>query len=506
MEKHKISCISLKKPNISNKNSIISNYSTNAYYILPMIDKNIINSAYQESSSAISKYINTQAKSFYRESQSFKMPKSKDSNNLNIINKLSEKNINKLLLQSTTKTESNEMANKNNMKINFYLTAKDEKTPSSDLKINNTNEDYQNQNIYLTETNTLNFKNKNKKIESSISIDRILNKNQFQVLNSTFHRLRTYQPTIDKNWKFNNGISVGMNKINNLIPNDVDYQSKLFNDQYKLIVENYQYYKMKLVANNDFINSFKALNLKNKIEFNKSLEEICGLLILLPRLILVEFYKYVEYLKSPSRSSLKEKYIFDEVNCLFQNNKLIYEIFEFFQNSFEIYLTLVKEVDGMALKQKDFENALSVFEKIRFNLNYICNMAENFLINYTNEMGMIFKLNRFDSKQNKINNIVFASKIKNYKIQSKNKERQRKLRIDECLVDYNNVVKNKKNNNSKRSKKFKSIVDSKMISKLLGHCRKEVKYNIISERINNEFDWNINENWKIKNKPIKINY
>ena len=263
---------------------------------------------------------------------------------------------------------------------------------------------------------------------------------------------------------------------------------------------------MKILSNNDFIYAFKSLNLKNKIEFNKSLEEICGLLILLPRHILAEFYKYIEYLKFPNKSSFKEKYIFDEISCLYQNNKLLFEVFEFFKNSFEIYMTLVKEVDGMILKQIDFDNALSAFERIRFDLTLICNIAENALFNYTKEMGLIYKLKRFDSKQNKLNNIAFSSKLKNYKIQNKNKERQRKIRIDECFSEYKDDLKNKNNINLKEDKKFKSIMDSKMITKLLGHCKKEIKYNIVTERINNEFDWNDKENDKIKNKPIKINF
>ena len=93
--------------------------------------------------------------------------------------------------------------------------------------------------------------------------------------------------------------------------------------------------------------------------------------------------------------------------------------------------------------------------------------------------------------------------MKNYNSRSKNKERQRKIRIDECLADFNDY---NKNNNSKVNKKFRSIMDSKMISGLLLHCRKEVKNDIISERLNNEFDWKINENEKFKNKPIKMNF
>ena len=161
-------------------------------------------------------------------------------------------------------------------------------------------------------------------------------------------------------------------------------------------------------------------------------------------------------------------------------------------------------MDGIALKPKEFEKTLSIFERIRFDISFVCNISENALIDYTKEIGMVYKLNKYESEQNKLNNITYALKLKNYQIQSKNKERQRKLKIDECLQEYN-YDNHKNNKNIKGSRKFKSIMDTKMVSRLLSHCRKEVKYNIITERLNNEFDWNHN-NGKIKNKPIKINF
>ena len=509
MDKHRINMMSLRKSNISNKSVLTNNeFSSGPYYILPMIDKNLINTAYQESTSVLSKYISTQAKSFNIEAQSFKLPDTRSLNKSKKYKKFSPEKNSPNLYKSSTKTEENVISNKSSKNINFYLTAKDIKNNSSELKPDNSEEKNQNEQINLTEANNINNNikiEKAKKFDSSISIDRIINKNQFKVLNSTFHRIRTYQPKIPLNWKFSNGISVANNKVNALIPEDIEYQSKIFNDQYKLLSENYQYYKMKIVPNDDFINAFSSLNLKNKIEFNKTLEEICGLLIILPRHLLAEFFKYVEYLKAPSKSSFKDKYIFDEVGCLYENNKLLHETFEFFQNSFEIYILLVKEVDGIALKPKEFEKTLSIFERIRFDISFVCNISENALIDYTKEIGMVYKLNKYESEQNKLNNITYALKLKNYQIQSKNKERQRKLKIDECLQEYN-YDNHKNNKNIKGSRKFKSIMDTKMVSRLLSHCRKEVKYNIITERLNNEFDWNINNTGKVKNKPIKINF
>ena len=431
MEKQRINMMSLKKSKLPNK-KMISKFPNGPFYVLPMIDKNIINSAYQESTSVLSKYIQTQAKSFYEEALSFRETLNKSKKKIKL---LSQKDIYKTNL----KTESNENINKHK----FYLTAQDD--ISSDIKLDNINDENQTSKINLTEMNEQKIKDKKK--DSTISIDRILNKNQFKILNSTFHRLRTYQPKISKNWKLNNGVSVGQSKVNSFMPDDADYQKKLFTDQYKLLMDNYQYYKMKILANEDFINAFKSLNLKAKIEFNKSLEEICGLLILLPKNILAEFYKFIEYLKVPSESNFKEKYIFDEVNCLYQNNKLLSEIIDYFQNSFEIYLLLVKEVDGIVLKQKEFDNVFSAFEKIRFDLSLICNIAENALINFTKDMGMIYKLNKYDNEQNKnkLSDVTYLIKMKKYKSQSKNKEKQRKLRINECLANNKYNINDKNN-------------------------------------------------------------
>ena len=101
--------------------------------------------------------------------------------------------------------------------------------------------------------------------------------------------------------------------------------------------------------------------------------------------------------------------------------------------------------------------------------------------------------------------MIFATKMKNYKSQNKTKERQRKLRIDDCLSNHYNIDI-KMNKKFKGSRKFKSLMETKLISNLLEHCRKEVKYNIQTERINNEFDTNDRDNLKYKNKPIKINF
>ena len=121
----KINKMSLKKPDLSNP-SLLQDNPKSQYHVLPMINRNIINSAYNESTSVLSKYINTQANSFYKEARKFKMP----------LNKFGKKL--ELSAQNIAKTESNEIKEPKN----FYITAQDEINLSSELsKDNNLNED-----------------------------------------------------------------------------------------------------------------------------------------------------------------------------------------------------------------------------------------------------------------------------------------------------------------------------------------------------------------------------
>ena len=62
-------------------------------------------------------------------------------------------------------------------------------------------------------------------------------------------------------------------------------------------------------------------------------------------------------------------------------------------------------MDGIALKPKEFEKTLSIFERIRFDISFVCNISENALIDYTKEIGMVYKLNKYESEQNKLSYI-----------------------------------------------------------------------------------------------------
>ena len=545
MKNQKLNFISLKKTSnlnkailpLKKKPTLMQNSKEEGpFYLQPISDINISSTAYQKPNSILTKYITYHAQKLIKTTEeNIKKPSfleniekkimlenKKYKNGIQSINKT----ISAIINNDIDKSKEKEIK-KNNK---FYLTAQESNDISSKSKMKTTPNEYSNKMTkeqYYNWNNEINLFDKflngenftigdggiRRKHESSMSLDRQLNKDKFRLLNNTFHRLRTYQPKIEENWKSTHGLTINIGAMvsHSKMDGEIEYQYKSLNDQFKLLIDNINYYKMNIINKENYIESFKCLSLRNKINYNKSLEELCGLLLLLPQLILLEFYKYIEKfdnLNIPDKNKFKDKYIFDEVSCLYYNNNLLSEVAEYFQNCFEVYLILVKEVDDMSLKPKNFTNSISAFEKARFDISYACNLAENAMANYNKDINIINKLNRLDNKNNKFNNSGKIDKLRNNISLNKNTDRQRRLRIDACI--NNKEDKNKKSdimlftktNKLHNKKKFNSIIDSDLMTKILKNCKKDIKYEIITQRINNELD----ESYSEEGEKIKKSY
>ena len=366
------------------------------------------------------------------------------------------------------------------------------------------------------------FYHKNNNIPSSIRADQALPMEKKKRLDKYYHRLKTYQPKIFINWKTKSGLTVTVGSLCSTSPmiNDVDYQSSSFRDQSKLLEDNISYYKMNITTKPNYIESFCSLSLISKIEYNKALEETIGILLLLPQLILLDFYKFIqkfENISVPSKEKFEDKYIFDEVENLLYNNNLLSEVLEFFQNCFEVYLLLINEVDDMSLKPKNFSNIMTAFEKARYNICYCTNSSENALTNYNKDIRSINKFNKNLGIVNSTLEKNVYDKMMNQFFFKKNAERQRKLRIEACLnykkdEEENELIFTGRSDKSKKISrmKFNSIIDSDLVTKLLKNCIDDAKNRITTERINNEIDGEHGEEGQMlknsKRQVIKLNF
>ena len=465
----------------------------NNLYILPPIDPITKKKALFQHTSMLTKFIHDRTRNLINSTKSdLKRPIKININNSNTTN-------NGLITDKDSKNNNNIFLTMDG-NINYK-----ESGINDESNINSIFEKYNNNSVGKKNIN-------NADNLSSLSIDHKIKENQMKSLISKFRRTRIYQPIISENWKFKNGlrITIGNDKTSILVfKNDVEYQYKIINDEFKLLEDNYSFYKSRIIIKNNYYDSFKAMPLISKIKYNKFLEETIGILYILPQLLLVEFYKLIKNYSSvniPNPDLFKEKYVFDEVKNLKYNNSLLIKVYDFFKSCYEVYGTLIKEVNDMYLKSNEFLNVINCLEKARYNLSYVSTSSENAIKKYYSDMKFIQKIIN-DKEVSR--SIDVTEKMRNQFGFKKNEEKQRKLRIETAL--YNKNDKDDYNEDARKQniteKRFNSFVESKLITGLMKHFTKDVKNEITTQRINKEIDGNYDEDEKVKekHKVVKIN-
>ena len=552
--------------NTSRTNNTSNNYMTafstesSKVYQLPPIKKDLYKKLLMQHSSVLSKYISNFISNYTKTAEELNNinPElnSKILSKKNSINSKDEKiNIKKTI------REKNETEKSNTEKDNTNILCLSERENISKIpKINKRNPDtnFDRKLLYITEIQK-NKKNMSpginlKKIKSKIKInknislkksspniniifpkgtetflpksidkDQELTFTDLKKLDKYFRRTKTYQPNILADWKERAGIDIKQIKKNYIsdVENDVEYQSKVLQDQVKLLEGNIKYFNKNIITDNDFVDAFKSLSIKTKIDFNKSLEETIGILYLLPQLILLDFYELIkkfETIRIPESEKFIDKYVFDEFDNLIYNCNLLTEVSEFFHNCFDVYLILISEVDHMNLNFNYLTNIISAFEKARFNMIYVINSATNIIKYYKKDMNFINKFdNKLKIKKRNFERKILTNKIMNQFFFKKNPERQKKLMIESCLSEHNRDDSEKKAMNfltnfrkKKKKPKFKSIINTKIVKKLLRNCNDEAKNIINTEIINNQIEQNFSEDEEIlpnrNRRVIKINF
>ena len=381
-----------------------------------------------------------------------------------------------------------------------------------------------NKNIFITDNNisVITSSNKEKENDSENNDNNSnLETNQNRIntisyeykkpkIKNNYSRLRTYQPIISENWKYRNGLrlSLGTDKINSSpIQNDIEYQYKIINDEYKLLEDNYNFYTTRVIRKANYYDAFSSSSLMSKINYNKALEETIGILYILPQLLLLEFYKLIKNysgVKVPNKKLLKEKIINDEDKNLSYNNTLLISIYDFFKSCYEVYQTLIKEVNDMTLKYNAFTNVINCFQKARFNLSFISSSSENALINYNTDLKFIQKVTK---ERSTTLSVDLTEKMRNQFDFKKNAEKQRKIRIENALGNrYSNDNDEKRRRYKSNKKDFISFMDSKLINSLMKHFTGKVRNEISTERINKEIDGEYDDDvyFKQKHQVVKI--
>jgi hypothetical protein len=184
-------------------------------------------------------------------------------------------------------------------------------------------------------------------------------------------------------------------KYNTNLLTDLQFQSNTIKDEMNLLIDGIHHYKMRLYGNSDLIIAFMNKDISYQMNLNKTLEETCALLHLIPKIILKEYYMYSDRfisISEPGRENFISKIITNESECLNENIRLLYKIVNFVKSSFEVYIQLVNQVEEeMIIQLHDFEILRAIFQKSRYFIGNLINFANNMIKDFNFDKNLINK-------------------------------------------------------------------------------------------------------------------
>ena len=210
-----------------------------------------------------------------------------------------------------------------------------------------------------------------------------------------FHEYMKEENILNQKWKKKLGILDTELKYSQNLLSDLNFQSNTIKDEMSLLIDGIHHYKMRLYGNNDLITAFINKDIFYQMNLNKTLEETCAILHLIPKIILKEYYIYSDRFISipePGKENFMTKIITNESECLNENIKLLYKIINFVKSCFEVYIQLVHQVEEeMIIPQHDFEILRAIFKKSRYYIGNLINFANNILKDYNFDKKLIKK-------------------------------------------------------------------------------------------------------------------
>ena len=200
---------------------------------------------------------------------------------------------------------------------------------------------------------------------------------------------------LNTNWKKKLGILNTDIKYSTDLLTSLDFQFCTIRDEINLISDSVHYFKISLFGKEDLFPSFYNKDLFTQITINKTLEETSALLSLIPKIILKDYYIYIDKfisLSDPHREFYFTRIINNEMECFNENVKILYKVVNFIKASFEVYIQLVNQVDEeMLIVKNEFEVLKTIFEKSRYYIGNLTNFANNMLKDYNFDKKLIQK-------------------------------------------------------------------------------------------------------------------
>ena len=367
-------------------------------------------------------------------------------------------------------TNFNKVTNENNNEmINSINTFKTKSGQNNDLEIStplnniyntyanysrqkeNTNSEHNTKSNVSSKSNNKNENDENKKNNNNnINNNKENEKNYQRKIN--YRNYIKDENILNTKWKKKLGILNLEIKYGGSLLSDLGFQYSTIRDEINLISDGIHYFKISLFGKEDLLNAFNNKDLYSQIHINKTLEETCALLSLIPKIILKEYYMYCDKFISfpePKREFLYSRVINNEMDCFKENIILLYKISSFIKATFEVYIQLVNQVDEeMIISKNDFEILKAIFEKCRYYVGNLTNFANNMLKDYNFDKKLIKRgkpiLNNIkerlkDERKLSIDDLNFYRKSENKKEEKNKYFMPRRLKKDYLNIISNNL-------------------------------------------------------------------
>ena len=271
--------------------------------------------------------------------------------------------------------------------------------------------------------------------------------------------------------------------------NSVDFQKSSIIDEYTLIFDNFTLFKRDYIAGgNSFVNQiFPNMSLAQQKETNIMIEETCAMYMELPFSILGDYCNHIKEfipLKYPKLSKYYDEKIFIEADWIQTNLRMLQDINEYSKSVLEAYLCLLAQTKrDMKISPYNFKIAQGYFERIRYNLVSLYNIAKSSSCSQESDKRFLSDLQKFETsaplRKKKIVTDDLSQKIERILfglVSNRSPEKEKSTRVARAIERKTIVFKTKPKPFSKDS----SILRGKLMSSLLKYLKGDTKNKVLA--------------------------
>ena len=275
-----------------------------------------------------------------------------------------------------------------------------------------------------------------------------------------------------------------------------EYKQKFIINRLKVLIDNLNFFYDNYLGINTLI--FKAiqnLNTKEQIKYNKLIENLCSMLVEIPKIILGSFYNSIEqyyYCDIPFLDDYFSLKFDSEYDCTISNLELLKLVIVYMRTTQEVYETIVKKADKLDMTENDFKTGLVYIDMSRFNSSKLNIKTKSLIEKLKDDKSFLNLLNNKNEKHLKFSNSMGS--------ELKEEFNQKLFRVNRAINfkrdNYDSDFQEKKDKiKRKQLTTMNSMLHSGILSNLLKYVGPKAKEKIIKMRVIDKFE-HMNHNYE----------